>query len=71
MAKNKAKAKPAKDKNNPTSVRLDPPVWAKLDEIAAKEKRKRNFLIRYAMTKFLMDYERESVLRDDVLAKLA
>jgi len=63
-------AKAKKRKDNPTSVRLDPPEIAKLDEIADTERRKRNFLIRYAVMKFVLDYEKEG-LRVDVLAKLA
>ena len=62
-------AKTAKD--HPTSVRLDSSALEKLDEVAAKEHRSTNFLIRYAIMKFLMDYRKEGRLRDDILAKLA
>jgi predicted transcriptional regulator len=55
---------------NPTSVRLDASVLAKLAEVCDKEHRSANFLIRYAVLKFLGDYRKEG-LRDEVLAKLA
>lgn len=74
MSKHKAKAtKTAKGqgkKDKPTSVRLDSSALAKLNEVQANTHRSKNFLIRYAMLKFLVDYEKEG-LRDDVLAKLA
>jgi hypothetical protein len=56
-------------KDHPTSVRLTEQMVEDLKKID-KEERGVNWLIRYAVQKFLLDYKKEG-LRDDVKAKLA
>jgi hypothetical protein len=56
-------------KDFPTSVRLTTDMISDLKKID-KDKRGVNWLIRYAIVKLLIDYEKEG-LRDDVKARLA
>lgn len=56
-------------KDYPTSVRLTEQMVEELKRID-KEERGVNWLIRYAVQKFLIDYKKEG-LRDDVKARLA
>jgi hypothetical protein len=53
----------------PTSVRLTAEMVNDLKKID-KDERGVNWLIRYAIVKFLIDYKKEG-LRDDVKARLA
>lgn len=56
-------------KDYPTSVRLTEQMVEDLKKID-KEERGVNWLIRYAVQKFIIDYKKEG-LRDDIKAKLA
>lgn len=61
-------AKPAKD--FPTSVRLSKEMVEILKRIGDEEGHNVNWMIRYAITKLIIDYKKEG-FRDDLLVRLA